>query len=361
MAFKSGHRGTGPKWKRDLLTTTSPRISAEKRSRAGLSAVGLYPANNGVSIDHASRFAHIPHVPTISSPRSPRGSYQRVENRKSSVDSKKNGVSFDAPQFFHLDYIRVHTPSAQLHKHRSFPPSCRPGASTAEIIAMPAFYITSGMLPGEKKEMSLPISNRVKKDFYSDSDSDTTPPITPRTQKTPTRSRLTWKYDEKIGDKHSMSNSPRSPLQNRLRTRSFFPDEENPSLLASADEKTLQKYGNYCLDDLRRSNHILGPLLRDNQHPLVYQMIHGSSIACSKSKITHDAIGKKKIIPPHLINHGADVVLRHIGEGRTPRSMMEGGFCSMSPTQKRGHRKQFNGGSSGGVSTLMSGWNGRLG
>jgi hypothetical protein len=48
-------------------------------------------------------------------------------------------------------------------------------------------------------------------------------------------------------------------------------------------------------------------------------------------------------------------IIEHFGQGRTwttTNSMKKGGFVSLSAEQKRGNRKQFEGGHSGGKSSF---------
>jgi hypothetical protein len=68
--------------------------------------------------------------------------------------------------------------------------------------------------------------------------------------------------------------------------------------------------------------------------------------------------GLRKVVPPHMLaNDGKHVaIIEHFGQGRTwttaTNSMKKGGFVSLSAEQKRGNRKQFEGGHSGGKSSF---------
>jgi hypothetical protein len=364
-----------PLWMQKSL---SPRIPVQRMRAAGTRSIGYNPPNNGISSEHQSRWACIPNVPLITSPRAPRLSHGALDDRTSSIN-KKGGVSYDAPRWLQIDYVRVHTPQSHPHKHMQ---------RNGHIIPnLPAYHITRGMLPEQAVPIS-PISPRRKLVVQSELALDPThweqtPPSSPRTSfgtpRTPISAGGTprqrsyrqpnpttyssRKYDEtkpqSLKSPENMAKSPTSPLNNRARTKSFFPERGDPSILASAEETILHKLG-YDRNELRTDS-ILGPLQRDKTHYMVYRSLHGDDNALQEERYTHrcdrrhvkeENYGKRRVVPPHMKNHGAHVVTKHIGEERTPDSLLDGGMCSLSPIQKRGNRRQFAGGSSGGVSQL---------
>jgi hypothetical protein len=326
-----------------LQKALSPRIKNTKP--AGIVLVGHNPPKTGISDMHQSRFAHIPHVGIIKSPRAPPFSFSRLEDRVSS-ETKSQGVSFDAPRWIQIPYVRVHTPPTHLHAHRTLPISCRPGAPpTLAIGNLPAYHLTRGMLAEERYPPVSPISPRKTTQVPQT-------PMTPMTPMTPSSSRSSPRssprsfktaiYDETIVNPQNknLSVSLTSPLSNRRRTSSLFAKPVDLSKLESKDNILLNRLGftNELLAEYK--NTLLGPLMRDKR-----KIIHRGHVGMRR--------GLKRVVPPHMKNHSAAVVTKHIGYEATPNSLFEGGFCSLSPSQKRGNRKQFDGGHSGGKSSFL--------
>ena len=304
-----------------------------------------------------------------------------MEDRVSS-ETKKLGVSFDAPKWLQIDYVRVHTPPSRPNKHRSLPSSCRPGPTPVEIIShLPAYHITRGTLAAEGSIPTSPIHVKKQLTWQKELTLDPTtigtppstprtplsaggtPPLSPRTPHSPRSPRSPRRYDEQEVHRQPKINSPTSPLPNHMRSRAFFPDQQNPSLIASADENILHKMG-YKRNQLRLTNHILGPLLRDTTHTFVYRSLHGEDHVpqelryahrCDRRHVKEENYGKRRLVPPHMLKFGSTAQLtKHIGSTAqsTANSLKACGFCSLSPVQKRGNRKQFAGSSSGGRSQL---------
>ena len=108
-----------------LVEARKPRVPPSELPRAGATGIGFFPSPTAVSVEHGSRFAHIPYSPIHKAQNSPRLSYQRLEERGSS-QTDKLAVSFDAPAWTQIDNVKILSPSHPT-RHRRAPASCRPG------------------------------------------------------------------------------------------------------------------------------------------------------------------------------------------------------------------------------------------
>lgn len=414
-----------------LIEARKPRVPPSDLPRAGAAGIGFYPPPTAVSVEHGSRFAHIPHSPIHAAPRSPRLSSQRLEERESS-ETAKLAVSFDAPAWTQIDNVKILAPSHPI-KHRAAPASCRPGGLSI-IGALPLWYESRDMLPDDPVYTKSPISPRLPKEqvlseLELDGGLTTTDPATdasrfrlrsprsptgsaprhspagvparrsvglPATPRTPNESRGVTLLLHGL-DKQPNSFTPSPPVSpNKYNRHTFFPNSPRNSsrhnqsprnsfsrthspdgtarvqhLEMSLDEKALMKKG-YTKEQLRPSNkHILGPLLRDKQHSMVYRALHGPDGAeqheryshrVDRRHVTDSGHGKRHVIPPYETKrHGAHILIGHIGEANTGNSLRESGMCTdTGMISSRGHRKQFQGSAGGGLSSIRK-WGGRLG
>ncbi len=89
-----------------LADRRSPRPNPARMPAAGVPHVGQLTntLKTGVSVDHGAhaRWVNLPGVSTIPSPRAPRFTVQRLEDRRSS-ETRKLGVSCDAPAWTQID------------------------------------------------------------------------------------------------------------------------------------------------------------------------------------------------------------------------------------------------------------------
>ena len=124
----------------------------------------------------------------------------------------------------------------------------------------------------------------------------------------------------------------------------MYPRNIDVSAIESSEDIILRQRG-YTKEYLAIENKatMLGALTRDP---------NAKTTSNGRGAVAH-ARGLRKVVPPHMLaNHEAHVVIQHFGQGKTPRSMKTGGFMSLSAEQKRGNRKQFDGGHSGGKSSF---------
>ena len=394
--------------------------------RAGTAGIGFFPPPTAVSVEHGSRFAHIPHSPIHTASRSPRLSPQRLEERESS-ETAKLAVSFDAPEWTQINNVKILPPSHPI-KHRQAPASCRPGGLSV-IGALPLYYESRDMLPEDTLYIKSPISPRRTEQVLSELELDDgglmnkgDPRFSLRTPQSPTggtpRDMPAGKparrsvilpggrphdSNESRGvrlllhgleeqpknlapsppvspNKHNrhrfFRNSPRNSRLHNQSPRNSFSRTHSPDgaprvqhLEMSLDEKALMQKG-YTKEQLRPSRkHVLGPLLRDNQHYMVYRALQGPDDAPQHERYAHrcdrrhsSGHGRRRVIPPYETKrHGAHILIGHVGEANVGNSLRESGICAdTGMISSRGHRKQFHGSASGGLSSIQN-WGGRLG
>jgi hypothetical protein len=216
---------------------------------AGRVYLGMLAASkSGISSENASRWTTGPHIPVIQSPRAPRFSSQRIANRMSD-STKPNGVSYDAPVHMQIPYVRVHTPPVHVHKHRTLPFACRPGAAPSFAIGnLPAYHITKGMLAhNNQDEPRKTWRNRNTFPVSPNSLPRTPRPRIPRSPRTLQPPQSRYDYDETNSQHNTrpgnLSNTLMSPLYNRIRTESMYPRNKDVLSIESGEDVLLQTRG----------------------------------------------------------------------------------------------------------------------
>ena len=278
-----------------LVEARKPRVPPSELPRAGATGIGFFPSPTAVSVEHGSRFAHIPYSPIHKAQNSPRLSYQRLEERGSS-QTDKLAVSFDAPAWTQIDNVKILSPSHPT-RHRRAPASCRPGGVSV-IAALPLYYESKDMLVEDTLYTESPISPRRETepvlsalDLEEGHEQKPSPSGTPRPRKGRPSNKLYLREVDKLSN--FTPSPPISP--NKFNRRKFFPNSpKSPNgqrrvhhLEFSRDEKSLMKKG-YTIEQLRPpEKHILGPLLRDKQHYMVYRQLHGPDNAAQHNRYSH--------------------------------------------------------------------------
>lgn len=364
-----------------LIQENKPRVPPSELPRAGQKAIGFFPASTSVSVEHGNRNFHIPYSPVHGAAQPAKNSIKYIEERESSP-TKKLAVSFDAPAWTQIDNVRILTPSHPV-KHRLIPASCKP-IGVSVISNLPLYYESKDMLPNDALHTS-PISPRTKVISALNVPGMSTPPGSPLTPRSSESSRsartpLVSNGSSGVAPLLKGQSQVKRKSPNRKNRRMFFPPSPKSArqvgsrrqqhLELSADEKRLVKLG-YTIEALRPAEkHILGPLLRDDQHPMIYRALNGPDDAPQHERYSHrcerrhvgDNHGRKKVRPSYeKQRYGANIIMGHSGEGKTGNSLKECGiYTDTASISSRGHRKQYPGGSSGGRSSIGV-WNGRLG